>query len=248
MTVPDTGGWQAWTTIRRSGVSLGAGIQIWRVVMDTNGVTGAVGNINWIAVGSTGGAPDSGGTPGGDIVLYASDVTRAEGNWARVGSWSGAAGEKMQSSDLGWATISQPLASPSDYFEVQFVPEANRAYRLWLRLRGAGDSKYNESVWVQFSGALDAGGAPLWPLHTESALLVNLEACGSCGVEKWGWQNGAWWLSDGAIVRFAGDTTQTLRIQTREDGVEIDQIVLSPMTYFDSAPGSLTRDTTIVAK
>jgi hypothetical protein len=51
MTVPDTGGWQTWTTIRKTGVSLGAGEQVMRVVMDTNGpATGAVGNFNWVGV------------------------------------------------------------------------------------------------------------------------------------------------------------------------------------------------------
>jgi Carbohydrate binding module (family 6) len=47
--VPKTGGWQIWTTIRRSNISLQAGRQLWRVVMDDVGrSTGAVGNINWI--------------------------------------------------------------------------------------------------------------------------------------------------------------------------------------------------------
>jgi phosphatidylserine/phosphatidylglycerophosphate/cardiolipin synthase-like enzyme len=48
ISVPNTGGWQTWQTIRVSGVTLAAGIQVWRVVMDTNGSTGAVGNFNWL--------------------------------------------------------------------------------------------------------------------------------------------------------------------------------------------------------
>ena len=50
MSVPSTGGWQSWTTIRRSGVSLAAGPQVWRLVMDTGGTTGGVGNFNFISV------------------------------------------------------------------------------------------------------------------------------------------------------------------------------------------------------
>ena len=49
LTVPNTGGWQAWTTVRKTGVSLAAGPQVWRLVMDSNGVT-SVGNFNWIRV------------------------------------------------------------------------------------------------------------------------------------------------------------------------------------------------------
>jgi hypothetical protein len=49
--VPDTGGWQSWTTVRKTDVELGAGVQVLRLVMETNGAaTGAVGNFNWIGV------------------------------------------------------------------------------------------------------------------------------------------------------------------------------------------------------
>ena len=50
MTVPNTGGWQTWTTIRPPTVALSAGPQVWRLVMDTNGSTKAVGNFNYITV------------------------------------------------------------------------------------------------------------------------------------------------------------------------------------------------------
>jgi len=49
ISVPNTGGWQTWQTIRVSGVTLAAGTQVWRVVMDTNGSnTTSVGNFNWL--------------------------------------------------------------------------------------------------------------------------------------------------------------------------------------------------------
>jgi hypothetical protein len=53
LVVPNTGGWQTWTTIRKTGVSVGAGAQVWRLVMDANGATTAVGNFNWIRLSST---------------------------------------------------------------------------------------------------------------------------------------------------------------------------------------------------
>jgi hypothetical protein len=192
--------------------------------------------------------PPGGTTPAPDIVLYASDATRLAGNWTRAADSSGAGGQKLQSADRGWSTADVPRAAPADYVEAQFTPQANRDYRLWLRLRATGDSKWNESVWVQFSGAVDGSGRPVWPIGSTSALLVNLERCSACGVSGWGWQNRAYWKSDNPVVRFATASTQTIRIQTREDGVAIDQIVLSPVTYFSSAPGTATRDATIVAK
>jgi len=52
----------------------------------------------------------------------------------------------------------------------------------------------------------------------------------------------------GPLIRFAQTGQQRLRIQTREDGVMLDQVVLSPSTYLTAAPGGFTNDMTIVAK
>ena len=47
-------------------------------------------------------------------------------------------------------------------------------------------------------------------------------------------------------VTFATSGTHTLRIQAREDGVALDQIVLSPGRYLQTAPGAVSNDSTIV--
>jgi hypothetical protein len=62
------------------------------------------------------------------------------------------------------------------------------------------------------------------------------------------WQNGAYWLSQATIVTSPSDGTQTLRIQVREDGVQFDQIVLSPSQYRNAAPGPVSNDAAIVPK
>ncbi len=64
--VPNTGGWQTWTTVRKTGVALAAGSQVWRIVFDANGANGAIGNLNFIRVvapSGTGGPQPFGGTP-----------------------------------------------------------------------------------------------------------------------------------------------------------------------------------------
>jgi hypothetical protein len=48
--IPNTGGWQVWKTITKTGVALTAGKHTVRVVMDSNGPTGSVANLNWFAV------------------------------------------------------------------------------------------------------------------------------------------------------------------------------------------------------
>jgi len=184
----------------------------------------------------------------GDIVLYASDVSVMRGNWSREPSSSGAGGAKMFSADNGWGSTSAPLASPRDYFEATFSAQANRPYHVWLRLRGTDDSKYNESVWVQFSAAENGAGAPVYRIGTTSAILVNLERCSGCGVSGWGWQDRGYWQSAPGQVQFRTDGPHTIRIQTREDGVQVDQIVLSPSAFLSAAPGAPVNDTTIVPK
>src|SRR5262249_52326976 len=47
-------------------------------------------------------------------------------------------------------------------------------------------------------------------------------------------------------IFFQSTGTHTIRIQAREDGVSIDQIVLSPGTYLSSSPGALKNDNTIL--
>jgi O-glycosyl hydrolase len=53
LTVPNTGGWQTWTTVTKTGVSLSAGTHVLRLRMDMNGSTGSVGNFNWLKLTRT---------------------------------------------------------------------------------------------------------------------------------------------------------------------------------------------------
>ena len=183
-----------------------------------------------------------------DVVLYASDVRSLQGNWVRAGDGSAAGAQILTTPDNGWSTANSPLASPTYFVDATFDAPANTAYHVWLRLRATASSKYNDSVWVQFSDATDLNGSAIYRMATTSALLVNLENCSGCGVAGWGWQDKGYWLSQPALVQFAATGTHRIRVQTREDGVQIDQIVLSPSTYLTTAPGGVTNDSTIVPK
>jgi hypothetical protein len=46
------------------------------------------------------------------------------------------------------------------------------------------------------------------------------------------------------LLRFPAGGVQTLRLQTREDGVAIDHIVLSAVKYKTTRPGTVKNDTT----
>jgi hypothetical protein len=70
-----------------------------------------------------------------------------------------------------------------------------------------------------------------------------------CGLRGWGWQDNGWGINTmGPVIYFRTTGTQTLRVQQREDGVSIDQIVLSPQRYMLRSPGALLNDTTILPR
>jgi regulation of enolase protein 1 (concanavalin A-like superfamily) len=185
-----------------------------------------------------------------DIVIYASDVPASalHGAWSFAADPTAAAETKLVTPDNGVSNTSEPLAAPDHYFDVTFNAVPDTSYTIWLRLQSPDKSKWNDSVWVQFSDA-KADGTDVYPISSTSALLVNLATDSSAtSLNGWGWVNGAYWLSQATRVTFGDNATHTLRIQVREDGVQLDQIVLSPATFASSAPGPVTDDHTIVPK
>jgi hypothetical protein len=191
----------------------------------------------------------SNGTSGSDIVAYASEAPVRAGSWRVVADTTAAGGSRLEQPEAGAATIEPPLASPAHYVELSVNVQPDIDYRLWLRLKAAGNSGYSDSAWVQSSDTVDANGGPIFRIGTSSATRVNLQDCTGCTVSGWGWQDNGFGTGVlGPALRFATGGVQTVRIQAREDGVSIDQVVLSPATYLTRAPGALKNDTTILPK
>lgn len=191
-------------------------------------------------------APASAAPP--DVVLYAADATNLRGAWAPRVDVSAAGGQSIADSDNGWSATSNALASPAHSFDLTFTAAASTPYHVWFRLKAGGDSKFNDSVYAQFSDAVDGNGGSLFGIGTTTGLVINLQRCNGCALSGWGWMAGAYWLSQTSTLSFASSGTHTLRIQTREDGVAIDQVVLSPAAYLSTAPGAQLSDNTVVAR
>ena len=77
---------------------------------------------------------------------------------------------------------------------------------------------------------------------------MNLEECSGCGISGWGWEDDGWGAVDrnGVMLRFPEGGYQDLVIQTREDGVSIDQVVLSSEKYLKTRSGAAKNDNTIL--
>jgi acid phosphatase type 7 len=181
-----------------------------------------------------------------DVILRAATGTR-HGTWSVTNDATAAGGSSMANPNAGAAKLTAPLANPANYFELTFNADAGEPYRLWLRGKAASNNYNNDSVYVQFSGSVTSGGTPQWRIGTTSATTVTIENCTSCGLSGWGWQDNGFGTGVlGAPVYFAATGPQTIRIQVREDGLAIDQVVLSPTTYYTSAPGASRNDQTIL--
>ena len=197
--------------------------------------------------------PTAGSTPApaasAEVVLYPAIDAQVAGGWAVVADASAAAGARLQSPDAGQPKLTTPLAAPTQAFEVTFAAEAGKPYRLWLRGKALANSYTNDSVFVQFDGSVDRAGTPVWRIGTSSATSVIVEDCTGCGLQGWGWADNAYGLNAlGPTVYFATSGPQRLRVQTREDGLGIDQIVLSSVAYLSTSPGATKNDTVVVVK
>ena len=129
--------------------------------------------------------------------------------------------------------------------EFQFNAAAGVKYHIWFRMKADNDYYGNDSVFVQFSGSTDQSGASAWRIGTTDALAVSLQDRSGAAMRGWGWNDDGW-ASLGESIYFDDSGTQTIRVQLREDGVSLDQIVLSASTYLRSSPGQLKDDTTIL--
>jgi hypothetical protein len=186
-----------------------------------------------------------------EIVLWAADALR-EGRWQAINDPAAAGGVRVYDPNRGVPKVPAPVQLPGDVVTFRFVADPDLTYKLWIRLKADGNAWANDSVWVQFDGATDTNGTPKYQVGTTSGLAVNLEECSGCGLSGWGWEDDGWGAPgvNGTLLRFPQNPDNSnlvaIHIQPREDGVSIDQIVLSASKYLTARPGAARNDTTIL--
>ena len=180
-----------------------------------------------------------------EIVLTSSDASAVQGDWHRVNDSTAAGGARLHNPDRGVPKLAAPGTSPRDYVEFTFNAEAGRGYRLWIRGKADYNAWTNDSMFVQFDRSVTASGSTVHRIGTTSATIVSIENCKGCGVSGWGWEDNEYGGNAGPIY-FASSGAQRMRILRREDGVSIDQVVLSAAQYASTRPGSTKNDATIL--
>jgi hypothetical protein len=88
----------------------------------------------------------------------------------------------------------------------------------------------------------------VFQIGTSSATSFSLEECSNCGVQGWGWEDNGWGSvgAAGPLIYFATSGMHTIRVQVREDGLAVDQVLLSPDKYRLESPGVNKNDVTIL--
>lgn len=183
----------------------------------------------------------------GEVVLRAADAPLVAGAWKRTLLTGASAGNALWQPDAGVPKVAAASPAPRDYFELSFTAKAGVPYRLWIRARAENDAWTNDSVFVQFSGSVTSTGAPAFRIGSTDATVYSLEDCSGCGESAWGWQDNGYGVGVlGPAIYFGADGKETLRVQAREDGIAIDEIVLSPQAYLTRSPGATKQDTTVL--
>ena len=188
-------------------------------------------------------------TPLPEIVLHAANgFAERDSDWSSVADATAGSGYRKFNPDHGAAKLSAPLAEPTDYFDVWFIPDPTQEYKLWIRGKAQNNYWGNDSAFVQFDESVTLSGAPAYRIGTAFALPFNLEECSGCGLSEWGWEDDGWGAvnQNGITFRFAKGGWQRIRVQRREDGLSIDQIVLSANKYKTTRPGTAKNDRTIL--
>ena len=192
--------------------------------------------------------------PGKEIVVYAVNLTGDDdvwrtGTWTQVADSTGAGGFRAFDPNRSAPKTAAPASSPVSAVRIRFTPDPNQVYKLSVHLKAEGNYWGNDSVWVRISR-----GRPTLRAHRSTAsaprpawqsILRNVRGVAS----GWGWEDDGWGAVNRNGVASVPDAgRQDILIQTREDGVSVDQVVLSAEKYLTTRPGLAKNDRTILPR
>jgi hypothetical protein len=197
MTIPNTGGWQSWTTISKE-ISLSAGAQVWRLVIDSAGADGAVGNFNYLRLATSGGGGGTTSTPFTGTPVALPGTIQAE-NFDNGGSGiaffdttAGNAGGKYRTTgidvdieattdsgggyDVGWTKATEWLN-----YTVNVATAGTYTLEARVASSGAGGTFHIEANGVDKTGPMTIPNTGGWQSWTTISKEISLSA----GAQVW---------------------------------------------------------------
>jgi hypothetical protein len=127
--VPNTGNNQTWTTLAKTAVAIAAGVHDVRLVFDTNGSSGTVGNFNWIGFSNT--APT--GAPAAPSNLAGNAITPARVDLTWIDNSNNETGfiiERKTGINGAWSPVTTTLGNVTSYIDTTVSPGTLYVYRV----------------------------------------------------------------------------------------------------------------------
>lgn len=184
------------------------------------------------------------GTDPLEIVIHVADVCDFHGSFHQEDDSTAA--EDIRAEDMpnlglrvGGHFGNSAESHPEHYFDVSFNANKDTKYHVWARLKVVAESDWgtSDSLYMQFSDSyMDIGYTdPVNQIWGNEGLVV------THGDDTWEW-NDIWTgiTNRGEEFYLANNGAHTLRVQRREDGFAVDQVVISSSTYMSGSPGSGT--------
>jgi hypothetical protein len=190
--VPDTGAWDAWQTIAKTGIPLAAGQRVIRVVLASVGTGGGVGNFNWFRLVEGTPSPPSSTTPYGGIAVPLPGIVQAENfdigaeGVAYHDTSAGNNGGVYRSTDVDISPTSDPSsggyyvgwARVGEWLKYTVNVTETRNYTLNMRVAnlGSGATFRVEVDGVDLTGSVslpDTGGWELWQTLSVSGIPLS---------------------------------------------------------------------------
>jgi hypothetical protein len=183
-----------------------------------------------------------------EVVRYASDVAPA-GRWVLEADGTAAGGQRVRHSDAGAAKITTAAGAAGQLLRRDVRRRRRRALSA-VDSRQGRQQRLGERLGVravrQERERERRRAVPHRHDRRRRSEHRGLQRMRPVGMGLAGQRLGVG--VRGPLIYFAGDGVQRLRIQTREDGLSIDQIVLSPDRYLTASPGALKNDNTILIR
>ena len=262
LTVPNTGGWQAWQSVTAPGIALSAGPHALRVVFDSSGGTGWWGNLNSLRLTVPGAPPPpSGSTPFGGVASAIPGSIEAE-NFDEGGEGvayhdlsSGNAGGQYRQTDVdisadGLGGYALGFVAGGEWVKYTVSVAASGTYTLELRAAssGSGGTFHIEVDEVNATGTLavpNTGGWQAWqPITTAGIALsagshvVRVVFDSNGGTGWWGNLNSLRWTAGGtpppASTPFGGTAAPIPGVIEAENFDEGGEGI----AYHDLSPGN----------
>jgi hypothetical protein len=152
--VPNTGGWDAWQNVTKTGVLLSAGVQVLRLYMESNGATGGVADFDHLRLTLSGSTPPP--PSGFPMTLEAESMpTKTAGGWAIPGGW-----QLWGTGDYVEQTVNFPTAG-SYRFDItaagMFAGGAWSIMQLRIDQVGVASFTVDSTTWKTFSATVNVG-------------------------------------------------------------------------------------------